>query len=389
MEGIRSVIRDLPQQRIGAVSQLGLGDTESDVIALWFGEPDLDTPDFIKDAAVAALQAGETRYAHRRGIAPLREAICAYLNGLYGTELGEERITCFGSGMTSIMAACQTLLGNGDNIVLVSPIWPNIFYCAYAMGAEPRHVRLEPGDHWQLDLDRLFDACDDRTRAIFVASPSNPSGWVMPAEQQRALLDFARERHIWIIADEVYHRIVYDTVTVPSFLEIAAPDDPLYVVHSFSKAWCMTGWRCGFLVHPEALGRQLGDLSGINNTGSATFVQHAAVAALQQGEPFVRQVVEHCRRGRDNVFQRLAGMPAVTLTRPEAAFYAFFKVNGVTDDLHFAQDLVREERVGLAPGSAFGPGNEGYLRLCFAGDGERLSEAMNRLEAFVSRRAPV
>lgn len=386
MQGIRPVIKELPQQRIGAVSQLALGVEESDFISLWFGEPDLDTPDFIQDAAIAAMRAGETRYAHRRGITPLREAICSYLNGLYGVALDIERITCFGSGMTSIMVACQTLLGNGDNIVLISPIWPNIFYCAYAMGAEPRHVRLTAGnDGWQLDLEALITACDDRTRAIFVASPSNPSGWVMPREQQRALLDFARHKGLWIIADEVYHRIVYDGITVPSFLEIAGPDDPVYVVHSFSKAWCMTGWRCGFLVHPASLGRQLGDLSGINNTGSATFVQHAALAALAQGEPFVQEVVEHCRRGRDIVLQRLGSMKGVQLTRPEAAFYAFFKILGVKNDLTFAQNLVREERVGLAPGSAFGPDNEGYLRLCFAGDGARLSQAMDRLEAFVNR----
>ncbi|MFT5390154.1 MAG: aspartate aminotransferase [Gammaproteobacteria bacterium] len=385
MDGIRHIIQELPQQRIGAVSQLAFNDP--DVIPLWFGEPDLDTPKFIQDTAIAAMRQGQTRYAHRRGIAPLRAAICDYLNGLYNVNLDSERITCFGSGMTAIMVATQTLLENGDNIVLVSPTWPNIFYCAYTLGAEPRHVRLQPqANGWQLDLDELADACDDRTRAIFVNSPSNPTGWVMQRDEQRALLDFARERGLWIIADEVYHRIVYEGKTVPSFLQIAEPDDRLYVVHSFSKAWCMTGWRCGFLVHPSSLGRQLGDLSGINNTGSATFVQHGAVAALTEGEEFVNQVVEHCRRGRDIVYQRLGGIEGVECIKPQAAFYAFFRIAGVGDDLAYAQDMVREARVGLAPGSAFGPGNEGYLRLCFAGDGPRLSEAMDRMQGFIESR---
>lgn len=337
MDGIRHIIRDLPQQRIGAVSQLAIDDP--DVIPLWFGEPDLDTPDFIQQAAIAAMRAGQTRYAHRRGIEPLRQAICEYLNGLYLADLDIDRITCYGSGMTAIMVTCQSLLSNGDNIVLVSPVWPNIYYCAYTMGAEPRHVRLDAtANGWELDLERLFAACDERTRAIFVSSPNNPTGWVMNAEQQQAVLEFARERGLWIITDEVYHRIVYNGRTVPSFLQISEPHDLVYVVHSFSKAWCMTGWRCGFFVHPAELGRQLGDLSGINNTGSATFVQHAAVAALTHGEDFVGQVVEHCRRGRNIVYQRLAGMEGIELVRPEAAFYAFFKVDGVIDDLAFAQD---------------------------------------------------
>lgn len=385
MQGIRDGIYQLPQQRISAVSQLALGNP--DVIPLWFGEPDLDTPDFIQQAAISAMQAGETRYAQRRGIDPLREAICDYLGGLYDIPLDVDRVTCFGSGMTSIMVAAQTLLANGDNIVLISPVWPNIFYCAYTMGAEPRHVRLANDDAgWSLDWEQLYAACDDRTRAIFVASPSNPTGWVMKRDEQQKLLEFARSRGIWIIADEVYHRIVYDAPTVPSFLQIAEPDDRIYVVHSFSKAWCMTGWRCGFLVHPSELGRQLGDLSGINNTGSATFVQHAAVAALREGESFVQRVVDHCRRGRDIVTQRLNSMPQVSYTQPEAAFYAFFKVAGIEDDLEFAQSMVQEAKVGLAPGSAFGPGNEGFLRLCFAGDGARLSEAMDRLEGYILSR---
>jgi aspartate/methionine/tyrosine aminotransferase len=367
-------------QRIGEVSRIAIGNP--DVIALWFGEPDLDTPAFIRQAAIDAMQAGQTRYVNKRGIPELRQAILDYTQAQFGIGLEGERITVTGSGMTAIMIATETLVDNGDNVVMISPIWPNIFYCTQTMGGESRHVRLDLTESgWRLDLDKLFDTCDERTKAIFIASPSNPTGWLMEREEQQAVLEFCRRRGIWIIADEVYHRIVYDRAVAPSFLSIADPEDALYVVHSMSKAWCMTGWRCGWLVHPAELGDKMGDLSGINNTGSTSFVQHAAAVALRDGEDFVAESVEHCRRGRDLVHQRLGGHPRVTLAAPKAAFYAFPKIAGLTDDLAFAKQLVREHRVGLAPGSAFGPGNEGFLRLCFAKSEAQLSAAMDRIEA--------
>ena len=380
MPTVRTAISEMQTQRIGEVSRIAIGDP--DVIPLWFGEPDLDTPAFIRQAAIDSLQSGQTRYVNKRGIPELRQNILDYTQAHFGVELDPERITVTGSGMTAIMIATETLVNNGDNVVLVSPIWPNIFYCVQTMGGESRHVRLDLTEAgWQLDLDRLFDACDERTKAMFIASPSNPTGWLMEPEQQQEVLDFCRKRGIWIIADEVYHRIVYDRPVAPSFLSIAAPDDALYVVHSMSKAWAMTGWRCGWLVHPAELGDRMGDLSGINNTGATTFVQHAAAVALRDGEDFVREMVDRCRRGRDLVHQRLGGLERINLAAPKAAFYAFPKVRGLDDDLEFAKRLVREYQVGLAPGSAFGPGNEGFLRLCFAKSEAQLSAAMDRIEA--------
>ena len=380
MPTVRTAISDMQTQRIGEVSRIAIGDP--DVIPLWFGEPDLDTPEFIRQAAMDAMQSGQTRYVNKRGIPELRQNILDYTQAQFGVGLDPERITVTGSGMTAIMIATETLVNNGDNVVLISPIWPNIFYCVQTMGGESRHVRLDLTETgWQLDLDKLFDACDERTKAMFIASPSNPTGWMMEPAQQRAVLDFCRERGIWIIADEVYHRFVYDRPVAPSFLSIAEPDDALYVVHSMSKAWAMTGWRCGWLVHPAELGDRMGDLSGINNTGATTFVQHAAAVALRDGEDFVAELVERCRRGRDLVHQRLGGMDRVNLAAPRAAFYAFPQIIGLDDDLEFAKRLVREQRVGVAPGSAFGPGNEGFLRLCFAKSEAQLSAAMDRIEA--------
>jgi len=385
MSRVRSVIARMENQRIGEVSRLGIGDPR--IVPLWFGESDLVTPDFVRQAAKDAIDAGHTFYVNKRGILPLREQIRAYLKRIYGVEAELERITVTGSGMTAIMIAVETLIDNGDNVVSVSPVWPNIFYGVETMGGEFRHVRLRRGadDRWKLDLDELFAACDARTRAFFISSPGNPTGWLMEREQQQAVLEFARRRGIWIIADEVYHRIVYDRPVAPSFLQICEPEDQVYAVHSFSKSWAMTGWRLGFLVHPADLGDRMGDLSGINNTGATSFVQHAGIAAMRDGEGFVADMVERCRRGREVVFQRLAGMPRVRVARPEAAFYAFFSIDGVEDDLAYAKRLALEGGVGLAPGTAFGRGNEGHFRLCFASAEARLAEAMARFEAFVEK----
>src|SRR5690606_14336268 len=255
-----------------------------------------------------------------------------------------------------------------------------------------RQVPLQPGEGgWTLDLDRLFDRCDARTRALYIATPGNPTGWMMPAAQQREVMAFCRRRGILMVADEVYGRFVYEPVpedgragrrrdVAPSFLETAEPDDPLVVVNSFSKAWAMTGWRLGWMVLPRALTPVIERLIEFNTCGAPPFLQRGGIVALRDGEPFVAEMVARCGAGRDLVIQRLGRMRRVRVIRPEAAFYVMFQVEGMTDSLAFAKHLVREARVGLAPGSAFGPGGEGHLRLCFASSTERLAEAMDRLE---------
>jgi aspartate/methionine/tyrosine aminotransferase len=375
---IRPAIRDLELQQIGQVSSLAMGDP--DVIPLWYGESDMPTPGFINDAAGAALAAGETFYTHKRGIPELRTALADYATALCGARVAEDRISVTSSGMAGIMTAMQMLIDPGDNAVIVGPVWPNARAAVEIMGGAPRTAPLRFGDAgWTLDLDRLFDACDARTRAIFINSPGNPTGWMMGRTQQQAVLDFAREKGLWILADEVYGRIVYDRPAAPSFLEIAAPDDPVIVVNSFSKSWAMTGWRIGWLTHPPACGDWVANLVEYSTSGTPTFLQHAALTALRDGEPLVAAMVDRCRRGRDVIGACLADLPRVRYRAPDAAFYAFFAVDGMANSLDFAKDLVHSARVGLAPGTAFGPDGEGWLRLCFARAPATLEQAVERL----------
>jgi len=377
---IRAALEAIESSRIREVSDIGMA--MAGVTPLWFGESDIATPDFVRAAAAASLAGGETFYSSNAGIVELRRALARYESGLRGREIGAERIVVTTSGMTAIMLAMETFVEAGDNAIVHTPIWPNCIQTVRIMGAEARLIELRHGpDGWTLDLDALFAMTDERTRAIFVNSPSNPTGWTMSAEDQMRLLAFARSRGIWIIADEVYTRIAYEAERAPSFLDVAKPDDPLVVVNSFSKNWCMTGWRLGWMVAPAALVPTITKLVEFNFSCAPVFVQRAGVAALEQGEGFVAETQALYRRNRDMVYQRLAAIDGVRMANPPGAFYAFIGVDGMDDSLAVAKRILMERKVGLAPGSAFGPGGEGHLRLCFAVQSDKLSSALDRLAA--------
>jgi aspartate aminotransferase len=378
-----AIARDLSETPISEVAMTVFG--EPDIVPLWFGESDLVTPDFVRDAAADGLKAGETFYTWQRGTPELRAALSVYTERLYGIKCAPDRVSLTTGGMQAILLCCQLLLDPGDNVVIVSPIWPNITSAAHLVRAETKYVALErkPDGGWKLDLQKIFDSVDERTRAIFVNSPGNPTGWTMTSDEQRALLDFAKKRGLWIMADEVYARLIYTRAVAPSFLEIAGPDDPVLVLNSFSKPWAMTGWRLGWLTHPASLGDQIAKLVQINTSGVPAFLQRGAIAALEKGDDFVKQMVDRCRAGGELVFQRLSGLPRVTISRPEAAFYSFFSVDGVTDTMAFCKKLAKEYKVGTAPGEAFAAGGQGNIRLCFASSAERLSKGLDRIESAI------
>ncbi len=376
---IRPQITKLEDSKIVDVWKHGLA--RQDLIMLAVGEGDLPTPKFIADSAYRAMLAGETFYTHKRGIPELRQALARYHRRHWGVEIADERIAVTSSGMNAMMIAMETAISDGDNLVAVSPVWPNIFATAESLGGEVRMVALDnDGAGWRLDLDKLFAAVDSRTRVIYAATPGNPTGWIMPMEQLQAVIEFCRRKNIWFIADEVYNRLIYDRTVAPSALQLARPTDPVLVVNSFSKAWAMTGWRLGWMVVPLGLAATLDKLLEFNTSGGQAFLQRAAITALDEGEDFVADQVARYRAGRDLVTQRLGGMRRVRLTRSEASMYLMFQVEGETDSHRLALSLVDRARVGLAPGVAFGAGGEGYLRLCFAASSARLAEAMDRLE---------
>ncbi len=379
LQSIRPEIKALPES--GIVELVNYAREKKGLIPLWVGEGDRPTPAFIGEAAMQALKNGETFYTYQRGIPRLRQALAAYLSRTYRTAIDAERVIVTVGGMQAIKETVQMLVGAGDEVIVPSPCWPNIAAAVEIMAGTVKPVMLTFGNRgWTLDVEAVIAACGPRTKVIFINSPGNPTGYMMARDEQQALLDFARRRGIWIVADEVYGRLVYDRDAAPSFLEIADPDERVVVVNTFSKNWAMTGWRMGWVVASRALGQVYENLVQYNTSGVPTFLQYGAAAAIEDGEGFVRETVERCRTGRAMVTETMSRLPRVRYAPPQGAFYAFFSVDGEPDARRLAFRLVDRANVGLAPGTAFGPGAPNFLRLCFACSLDRLGEGLERLE---------
>jgi len=328
-----------------------------------------------------AVAAGHVFYTHQNGIPELRGALADYLSGLGARPIGAERITVTFSGMNAIMLAIQLACEPGDNVIAVDPVWPNAGGMARLVGAEVRSARMDYGQGgWSLDVDKVAAAMDDRTRAVFFASPGNPTGAMVPMQTQAELLKLCRARGVWLIADEVYNRLAFGVHSAPTILDIADPEDRLIVINSFSKSWAMTGWRLGWMVHPPSIGSTLAMMTQYTTSGVTTFLQHAGVAAIREGEPFVAQMRTYCEAGMGIVCDALEQLPRVRLgPRPRAGIYAFFEIDGMPDSRQACLDILAKTSVGLAPGIYFGPGSETFLRACVCRNPVVLTEAMGRL----------
>jgi aspartate/methionine/tyrosine aminotransferase len=295
-----------------------------------------------------------------------------------------DRVTVMASGMSGIMVSHQLLVDPDTNVVCPVPLWPNIKGTVDILGGEFRPVPLRFTERsWRLDLDQLFDTVDQKTRVIFINSPNNPTGWLMSSDQQIEVLNFCRARGIWLVADEVYARIVYGMKHAPSFLEHANQEDGLIVINSFSKPWAMTGWRLGWLITPTRFGKTIEMMNEFNFVNAAPFTQIAGITALQDGESFIESQIARYEKARNLVYQRLNSHPSIRIGWPDAAFYAFFAIEGMADGRTFCKELVQEARIGLVPGITFGAPEDGWLRLCFANQLETLNTAIDRLESFL------
>ena len=383
---MRPEIESLPGSRIREVANAALG--RADVLAFWFGESDEVTPEAVRQAAIESLQRGETFYAHNLGLPSLREAIAGYLSGLHGP-VGAERIAVTSSGVTALMLAMQMLAGPGDEVVAVTPVWPNLTAQPVVQGARVTRLPLQArGGAWSLDLDALRTAVTGKTRVLLLNAPNNPTGWTLTRAEQQAIVAHCRTTGTWIVADEVYERLYFGPeACAPSFLDVAAPDDRVVVVHSFSKSFLMTGWRLGWLVLPPACLETMGKLIEFTSSCAPVFVQRGGEAALAMADDFVPALRGRMQACRDRLVGGLARLPGVQVVSPPGGMYAFFQVEGQPDSLAFAKHLVTAHGLGLAPGVAFGNEGEGWLRWCFASrDPARLDAGLQRLAAALGRR---
>lgn len=379
--GIRDQIKDLRTENIAGLAVKA--SRLEGVIPLWYGEGDMVTPAFIREAAKAALDEGATFYVpDMRGHGRLKTALYEYQTRLHGKPIDMTRSTVTPGGMQALYIALGLIADAGTNVVYVAPQWPNIHNAIHLLGAEPRAVALDFDTDWRLDLDRLFAACDARTRAIFLSTPSNPTGWTASREEMAALLDFSRRTGIWIIADEVYGRIYFKGDIAPSMLPIADEEDRVMTVNSFSKAWAMTGWRIGWLTHPKSVADQVAAMTQYINSGTAAVIQAGATAALEQGEPLVAEIRQRVETGLDLAYAGLSQIPSIVLPeKPRGGMYAFFGLSGVPDARQACSMILEKARVGLAPGHLFGSSSTAFMRMCVFRDGIQLKTAVDRMIA--------
>ncbi|WP_111561676.1 pyridoxal phosphate-dependent aminotransferase [Rhizobium sp.] len=350
------------------------------LLPLWVGEGDLPTPDFVNQAAMTALSAGETFYTYQRGIPELRQALSDYYARHFGINLPVEHFFVTGSGMQAIQIAVQAMTSPGDELVYLTPAWPNIAAALEIAGARSVGVQLDfEGGKWAVDLDRIAAAITPKTKALFINTPSNPTGWTATREDLAAILGLARKHGLWIMADEIYARYYFAGDRAASFLDVMEAGDKVMFVNSFSKNWSMTGWRVGWIVAPPETGQVLENLIQYSTSGVAQFMQRGAVAALNEGDAFVQANIDKARRSRDILCDALIATNRVQTLKPDGALYAFLKIDGVTDSRKAAIDIVDKTGVGLAPGTAFGPGGELFMRACFLRDPAQIQTAADRL----------
>ena len=393
---MRHAVLNLEESMIRQVANAGMG--RSDVLKFWFGESDEVTPAFIRDAAIASLQQGETFYAHNLGLPELREAIAHYASSLrtFGAApIGSERIAITSGGVNALMLAVQALVESGDEVVAVTPVWPNLTAQPAIMGGIVKCVSLKPvGGEWQLDMAELLSAITPKTKLLIINAPNNPTGWTLTRHEQQAILAHCRTTGTWILADEVYERLYFEPTpngAAPSFLDIASPDDRLVVAHSFSKSFLMTGWRLGWLVMPAAMTPHMGKLVEFNTSCAPVFIQRAALVAIERSADITPRVVAHLKTCRDTLIPLLQAVPGVQVAAAKGGMYAFFRLQDQArfgDSLTTAKRLVTEAGLGLAPGNAFmvnpKPEAQGWLRWCFASqDIGRLEDGVRRLDRWL------
>lgn len=390
---MRTIIQNLQESKIREVANSSMG--LQDVLAFWFGESDEVTPEWIRQAAIDSLQKGDTFYSQNLGLPELQAAIADLMTQKHGPSVGGEsidshRIAVCSGGVSALMIAVQALVDAGDQVVAVTPVWPNLTAQALIMGANLHCVPLQASQgQWSLNLASLLANINHNTRLLILNAPNNPTGWTLSREEQLAILNHCRKTGTWILADEVYENLYYEETVhhcAPSFLDLATAQDRLMVVHSFSKSYLMTGWRLGWLVMPTEMEASIGKLIEFNTSCASVFTQKAGIAAIQNRDQITPRLVQHLQQCRDVLVSALQKLPGLEVSLPKGGMYAFFKIEGHTDSLALAKRLVQEAGIGLAPGIAFAPEAEGWLRWCFASqDIQRLEQGVERLAKWLQQ----
>jgi len=383
-ERVTDRVRTVEPQGIREMFDLA-AERDGDLVHLEFGEPDFDTPSHVVDAACDAATNGQTNYTHNAGIPALRTAVAEYLDRDGGPRPDpDSEVVVTTGGVEALHLAILTVVNPGDRVVVPTPAWPNPISQTRLAGGVPVEVPMPAEEGFAPDPGRIIDAVGPDTAAVVLTSPSNPTGRVFPPSAVERVVETAREYGAYVLADEVYRDLTYGE-RPPRVATVADSEEWVLTVGSVSKTYAMTGWRVGWLAGPADVCSQVTKIHESTTSCVNTPAQHAAVAALTGPQEPVAEMRAAFRDRRDYVLGRLDEIPAVSAARPEGAFYVFVDVSGLEDDSSdIAKRLLSEYGVVTAPGSAFGAGGEGHLRLSFANSRDRLAVGLDRFEAMAA-----
>lgn len=357
----------------------------ADLIALTIGDHDFPTDSAIVESAVSALRGGRHHYTPSLGFEELREAVAKFHGQTVGESIGPENVAVFPGAQCGLFLSCMIALNPGDEVIVFDPMYVTYECAILAPGASLKYVPLRPENDFQPDPEEVWAAVTDRTRAILLNSPNNPTGAIIDRERLERIADICRERDIWMISDEVYWTLAFDKPHVsPRLLDGMA--DRTLSIYSLSKSHAMTGWRVGWLVGPEAAIKAASDVLSSMLFGMPPFTQDAALTALAEADRITADVRETYRGRRDAICDALSGIPKIRFRKPDAGMYVMIDVRETgLGSIDFAWKLLEQQNLALLPGEGFGKSLAGHLRLSYCVDEDTLREAESRISRFVQQ----
>jgi len=356
-----------------------------DVIHLEIGEPDFDTPKIIKEEAWRALQEGYTHYTHNAGLIELRQAIADYYKSMWGVDVSPEEVIVTIGGTGALFLSLLATVDVGDEVLVPDPGYPPYTSMIKMIGATPVYYSLKEDNGFLPNVNEIESKISEKTKAILVNTPNNPTGVVYPKNVLKSLAKLASDYDLAIISDEVYERITFDGVKHCSMLKFENVTDKTVVVNSFSKTFAMTGWRLGFAVSKNAeLIKNMTKLQESVAACAPAMAQRAAIVALTHGQAFVEEMVQEFQKRRDLLVKLLSELENTSFVKPQGTFYLLLNISSYTKDSYsFAEKLLTLKKVGVAPGRAFGQNSEGYIRISFANSEENITEGIRRIKGFL------
>ena len=361
------------------------------IIALGAGEPDFDTPDFIKAAGIKAIQQGKTKYTPNTGTIKLREAIARHLKGEYGVEYDIKQIVCSNGAKQCVHNTILAVCNPGDEVLIISPYWVSYPEQIKMASAVPKVIYADEENDFKITPAALEKAITAKVKLIILNNPSNPTGSVYSADELKALVDVIKEKQVFVLSDEIYIKLIYGSTTSKSLTAFPEIYDRLFLVNGFSKTYAMTGWRIGYVAGPLEGISSIAKIQSHTTSNACSISQEAGLVALEREDVVLKHMKDEFEKRRDYVYMRLNELPGITARKPDGAFYIFANIEEllnktlggklISSPTVLAEVLVESAGVALVGGEAFG--SDKHIRISYATSMDNLKEAMSRVQNFL------